>query len=315
MGSGVERVQEKIKSFKKKYYLNIFVRGLILSLSILLGYFLLAAVIEHNLWLDTWMRLLIFATFFFVAFYCIFKFLREPLQWWLVNRGLNEEESATIIGSHMPTVKDRLLNFIQLSTLKNNSLAYASLHQKAIEFEPVSFDNIIDLKGNKKYLKFLLVPLSLIILILLINGSIITQSTVRLVNFNKAYSPQAPFDFIIENNSLDAYYNEDFTLRIKTTGSALPENVYLNTDNQRFKIETRGNGTFEYTFDNLQDPLTFQLEAAGFVSEPYEISLHNRPELTQFKIALSYPRYVQRENEELDRKSTRLNSSHVKISY
>ncbi|HYF67092.1 MAG TPA: DUF4175 family protein [Ohtaekwangia sp.] len=299
MGSGVERVQEKIKSFKKKYYLNIFVRGLILSLSILLGYFLLAAVIEHNLWLDTWMRLLIFATFFVVAFYCIYKFLREPLQWWFINRGLNEEESATIIGRQMPTVKDRLLNFIQLSALKNDSLAYASLHQKAIEFEPVSFEGIIDLKGNKKYLKFLLVPLLLIILILLINGSIITQSTVRLVNFNKAYSPKAPFNFIVENNSLDAYYNEDFTLHVKITGSALPQDVYLTTDNQRFKIETKGDGNFEYTFDNLQGPVTFQLEAAGFFSDPYEIALHNRPELTQFKIALSYPRYVQRENEEL----------------
>ncbi len=48
MGAGLDRIHKKIKAFNKKYYLNIFVRGLILSLSILFSYFLLAAVLEHN---------------------------------------------------------------------------------------------------------------------------------------------------------------------------------------------------------------------------------------------------------------------------
>ena len=47
MGAGLDRIHKKIKAFNKKYYLNIFVRGLILSLSILFSYFLLAAVLEH----------------------------------------------------------------------------------------------------------------------------------------------------------------------------------------------------------------------------------------------------------------------------
>jgi hypothetical protein len=121
MSEGVGRIQTKIKSFQKKYYLNLAIRGTILTLSILLGYFLLASLIEHNLWLGQWARLLIFITFFAIAGVCVFKFLNQPLQWWLAKRGLNDQESARIIGNAIPSIKDRLLNLIQLSSTSNSS--------------------------------------------------------------------------------------------------------------------------------------------------------------------------------------------------
>jgi hypothetical protein len=89
MGAGVERIHEKIRSFKKKYYLNIFVRGGLLSLSILISYFLIASVVEYNLWLSPWARFLIFFTFFGIAAFCVYKFLKAPIEWWLARRGLD----------------------------------------------------------------------------------------------------------------------------------------------------------------------------------------------------------------------------------
>jgi len=66
--------------------------------------------------------------------------------WWLAKRGLTEEESATIIGNSLPSVKDRLLNLIQLSSSKSNSsLAFASIHQKSLDFQSLSFDSFIDI--------------------------------------------------------------------------------------------------------------------------------------------------------------------------
>src|SRR5687767_8893435 len=108
MSDGVENIHDKIRSFQKKYYLNIFIRGSILSLSVLIGYFVLASVIEHNLWLSPIARLLIFVTFFGVAAFCGFKFLNQPFKWWLAKRGLNDEEAARLIGKSMPGVNDRL---------------------------------------------------------------------------------------------------------------------------------------------------------------------------------------------------------------
>jgi hypothetical protein len=300
MGDGVDKIQEKIQSFKRKYYLNIFVRGTILSVSILVSYFLIAALLEHNLWLGPWARFLIFLIFFVVAAFCTYRFLKEPLSWWLAKKGLSEEQSARLIGNHLPSIKDRLLNLIQLASSKNDSaLAYASIRQKSREFEPVAFDGFIDLRENKKYLRYLALPLLAIVVILVFNRNILTQSADRIVHFNRQYSPQAPFKFLLAPGSLQAYYNEDFTLSLKLSGEAIPEDVYLTSEAQRLKLNAAGDGSFSYTFENIQKEFDFQFEAAGFYSDMFHVTVVNRPELLQFNVELEYPRYVQRQNQKL----------------
>ena len=119
MGAGLERVHEKIRLFKKKYYLNIFIRGALLSLLVFLTYFLIASLLEYNLWLSPWLRFVIFLSFVGIVAYCLYNFLKEPIQWWLTKRGLDEEQSAKVIGNYLPKAKDRLLNLIQLSSHKS----------------------------------------------------------------------------------------------------------------------------------------------------------------------------------------------------
>ncbi|HEY9008359.1 MAG TPA: DUF4175 family protein [Ohtaekwangia sp.] len=300
MGAGVEQVREKIKSFKRKYYLNIFVKGIILSLSILATYFLIAALIEYNLWLSPWARFLIFFTFIAVAVFCTYRFLKEPLGWWIARRGLNEEQSAKIIGKHLPSVSDKLLNLIQLDSSKTDSaLTYASIEQKSQDFAPLQFDSFIDIRENRKHLRYLAIPFIAIFAIILFNSSILTLSTQRIVNFTQQYSPQAPFKFLVSEKSLTAFYNEDLTISLQLDGAAVPEDAYLVSGNQRLKLDNKGNGEFTYNFEKVQQAFDFQIEAAGFFSEMFHVSLINRPELTQFTIALEYPRYLQRPAEKL----------------
>lgn len=300
MSDGVGRIQEKIKSFKRKYYLNLFIRGVILTATILIGYFLIASLIEHNLWLSQWARFTIFLLFFAIAGVCVFRFLNEPLQWWVASRGLNDEQTAKLIGTAIPTVKDRLLNLIQLySSGKDSALTYASVSQKSREFEPVQFDTVIDLSENKKYLKYLAIPLGLLLIILLFNSSILTKSTERLVHFNREYAPEAPFTFNVLNESLSGFYNEDFTLHVKLDGNAIPENAYLVYKNQRVKLQSAGNGEFTYLFERLQQPLSLQVEAAGFYSDVIPVEIVTRPELTGFNVQLNFPRYIGRKTERL----------------
>src|SRR5690606_31048693 len=53
------------------------------------------------------------------------------------------------------------------------------------------------------------------------------------------------------------------------------------------------------TFERVQQPMSFQIEAAGFFSEAYTLEMVNRPELIRFNVELEYPRYLQRRNEKL----------------
>src|SRR5262245_22463307 len=139
MGDSYSRIDKKIISFRRRYYLNLLLRGSILSLSLLIAYFLLASLLEYNLWLGKGMRLGLFVLFFGVVVYCLARFLRAPLAWWLYKRGINKEGSARIIGRHFPAIEDRLLNFLQLASVgARGPLVEASLEQKASLFDRFS---------------------------------------------------------------------------------------------------------------------------------------------------------------------------------
>jgi hypothetical protein len=300
VGREITSVREKLTAFRRKYYLNLSIKGVLLTLSLILFYFLVASLIEYNLWLGTWARFTIFFLFFGLVAYCIFRFLKKPIAWWLYQKGLDQNDSARLIGSYFPSVGDRLLNLLQLSSDQSGSaLVEAGVNQKSKLFDKISFDQAIDFKENGQYLKYLLIPTSIIVVILFINTRILTQSSQRIVNFTQEFSPDAPFKFQIQNKNLNAFFNEDFTLELKLKGEAIAEAAYIISGNQRLKMESIGPGEFIYLFEKIQSEIGFQIEASGFFSDAYTIVLANRPEITELKVSLEYPRYLGRRSEEL----------------
>lgn len=299
MSEEIKPIHEKLSSFKRKYYLNLFIRGSILTGTLLLAYFIIAALVEYNLWLSSGGRLFIFTSFFLLVAFCTYRFLKQPLRWWLYKKGLDEQQSARMVGNYFPTINDRLLNLIQLDASDSSELARAGIAQKSKMMEGISFDSAIDLGENKRYLKYFAAPFVLIAVLWVFNQNIFTQSTSRIVQFNREFSPEAPFQFQVLNPSLLAFFNEDFTLQVKLAGDALPDAVYLVRDQQRLKMEMVSAGLFSYTFERLQDPMSFQFEASGFYSDAYKIEMINRPELTRLKVELDYPNYLGRRSEQL----------------
>lgn len=301
MGNRLDRVSKNISSFRRKYYLNLFVRGTLLTATLLLAYFLLASLIEYNLWLGKEVRMTLFALFFLTAAYCIYRYLRNPLLWWLSGKGIGQEESARIIGDHLPAIQDRLVNFLQLASVRQNRgvLLEASLEQKASLFDRFAFESIVNLGENRRYLKYLAIPFVVFAFIVVVNREIITQSTERIVNFDKEYSPQAPFMFYLENQKLVTFPNEDFELHVRLEGEAVPDAAYLVIGQQRVKMELQRVGHFSYTFEKPQQDMSFQVEAAGFYSDSYYLRIVNRPDLLALKVQLSFPRYIGRPSQVL----------------
>jgi hypothetical protein len=300
MRAELNNLNSNLSSFKKKYYLNLFIRGSIFLLTLVLAYFLLASVVEYNLWLSQGARFFVFASFFVIVAAGLWLFLKDPISWWIYKKGLKEEESAKIIGSHFPTVSDRLLNVIQLSLEKNSSpLLEASLTQKSKSFESISFDTAIDLTENRRYLKYLLIPFALIVALFIFNQNIFTQSASRIVHFNEDYAPQAPFQFEVKNENLNAYFNEDFTLQLTLTGNSFPEAVYIVSGVKRLKMESVSSTEYSYTFEKIQTESTVQFEGSGFYSKDFTIHVISRPELSRLKVKLNYPKYLNKPGEEL----------------
>ena len=299
MGSWSDIINSRLKAFRQKYYFNLFVRGLVISLSLLLAYFLFAVLSEYFLWLDSWARLLLVSAFAGLAAFCIWKFLLKPLQWFTLKKGLSAEEAARIIGGKLHAVDDRLLNIIQLSQQQGNPLTEASLQQKFGSLENVSFEQVVDLRENRKYLPYLGIPVIIVLALLIGNRSIITGSTERIIKYNQEFSPQAPFNFEILNPKLNAFYGEDFVLRLRITGEAIPEDTYVSMQGQNFKMTGTAGKELVYTFEKVQQGVGFQFYASGFYSQQHSLTVITRPELASLKVSLAYPFYLGKVNEEI----------------
>ncbi|MBS1486080.1 MAG: hypothetical protein JST43_00720 [Bacteroidetes bacterium] len=297
----MSNIHQKISSFKKRFYLNLFIRGAILVSVIALSYFLIASVLEYSLWFSQTARFLIFLSFILLCGSGVYYFLGKPLQWWFFKKGLSEEESAQLIGSFFPSVADRLLNIIQLSSKPNpDALTQAGIAQKSLEIGHVEFRQAVDLKKNKKYLRLLLIPLGTIVILAFVDSSIFTKSPERIIKFNQEFSPEAPFHFHLQNKKLDAFFNEDFTLQLSLEGNSIPEACYIVSGSQRWKMESGSQGKFSYTFEKPQQNVKFQFQAAGFFSAPHMLNLIRRPEVSNLKVSLAYPRYTGKPAEEIN---------------
>lgn len=292
MEDGIRLIDEKIASFQRRYYLNLLIRGTLITLTVLVAYVVLAAAVEYFFWLGSGARLFIFGSFFGVVAFCIYRLLRAPLLYWIARQGLSREESARLIGLHFQSVQDRLLNVLQLASFSDSELAAAGIRQRTGDLQHLAFEEAVDLRGNLSYLRLLLLPFGVLFLTLLLNRDILTFGTSRIIQFHREFVPEAPFRFVIQNERLAGYYGEDFELSLQLQGDALPAEVYLVAGEQRWKMERAEVGSFRFVFERLPKSQVFRFEAGGFYSPPYELAMLNRPELLQQLLSLHFPAYL-----------------------
>jgi hypothetical protein len=300
--SGYHQILDKLQAYKRKYYQNKLIKGGLLALAILCSSYLVVNSLEYTIRFGTLIRGILFFGFVALIIWVLYRWIIDPV-WKLLTlkQQISDEEAARQIGRYFPAVNDKLLNTLQLHRLStvDNALIQASIAQKTQDVSAVPFVEAINFNENRKYLKYLLFPLSAVVIILLAAPQLFTDSTPRLINFNKTYAPVAPFQFDILNENLQAFKNEDFNLALGFTGDLAPNTVYLQTKDRRVKMLPNEDGHFEFMFDKVQSSFDFQFEAAGFSSERYTLEVRSRPNLKSFDIDLTYPRYLGRQNESL----------------
>ena len=292
----------RLDAFIRKYYANKVLRGTLVFLSCLLFYFLTVSIGEYYLYLPVWSRITIMSAFVVLGLSALVAWVIIPLaKMGRLGSVISHEQAATIIGTHFPEISDRLLNILQLKRHPDNNasreLAEASINQKASQISVVPITKAIDLSKNKKYLPYLL-PLVLAgVFILVAAPNVFKEGSSRLFQPTKAFEKPSPFRFIIKNPSLLAIRNSDFTITVETKGSALPEEAFIETGNDRVPMQPLDNHSFQYTFKNVTDPVNFRFYGAGFYSSSNILKVVQRPVLKAFKIAINYPAYIGKQNE------------------
>ncbi|SKC19260.1 hypothetical protein SAMN05660293_05435 [Dyadobacter psychrophilus] len=291
----------RIQEYRQKYYQNQLLKGIIFSAALMLSVFLFFNTIEYFGRFSSGVRGTLFFGFLAVLVFSFFQWVIQPLIHLSgLKKPISDEQAALQIGEYFPEIGDKLVNTLQLRGLTGtqSDLIEASIRQKSGQLLIVKFSDAIRFSENKKRIKYAIYPLAAIAAILLFNPSFFTSSSDRIIHFQKNYT-YAPFSFVLENKSLKAFRNEDFTLKLKLKGEALPTAAYLVQNGSRFKLNNDGNQTYSYTFKNLQRDVKFSFDAAGFTSEEYRINVAERPSLLSFDVNLRYPAYLNKPAEGL----------------
>ncbi|MFI5150960.1 MAG: DUF4175 family protein [Bacteroidia bacterium] len=301
----------KLDEFIRKYYKNQLIKGGLYATGMVLAFYLLVVVLEYYAHFDSTVRTVLFYSLLAGILAICIRYIALPL--FRLNRigpVISNEQAAAIIGTHFSEVRDKLLNVLQLKKVsqditsapvkqESQALLEASINQKIKELKPVPFTAAIDLGKNKRYLKYALAPLVVILFLVFSAPSILTESTKRLVNHNQYFEKQAPFQFHILNPEMKTIEQQDFPLEVKVTGEEIPATISVLVNGNEYKLSRDNIVHFTYLFKNLQHDTKFRLSADGFSSAEYLIRVLPNPVLLNFDIHLDYPAYIGKKNEVL----------------
>lgn len=302
MKDSIHHIEEKLHHFKVRALKVKILKGSLLWITIIIGLMLVTSLTEWVGELNVFNRTVLVVLFLIFSFISCIILIGKPLfHLSRANKAITDKEAALVIGKYFPLIGDKLLNYLELSKIDidRNTLTYASLNQRAQTLEPIGFNDAIDNSTTKKPVRVLIPLIVLIGLLLAIFPQSFIASSDRVINFRTEYIPKAPFNFIIASNQT-AYKNEDYNLLVDLSGNSLPNELYLVEGRSKVKFAKAGVGSFNLIFPKLQQAKSYQLEAAGYKSQMFTLTMVERPSMNSLSANIKYPQYLHKPNETIE---------------
>lgn len=303
MESNYELLIRKIDEFIRKYYKNQLLRGLLYTLASLGSYYILVVLLEYFSWFGTTTRTLFFYAFLVIAAVISARYIFLPLsRLSKLGKIISHEQAAEIIGKHFTEVKDTLLNTLQLHKSFDNSdsssdLIQSSIDQKINNLKRIPFVEAVDLRQNRKYLRYALPPLIFVLAALLVSPSLILSPSERILKHNVVFERPAPFTVKVLNDTLQVVQQDDFTVEVKIEGDEIPAQLFINTGSSVYRMEKGSTINYSYTFRNIQQNTAFVITAEEYNSKEFIIKVLPKPVILSFDVTAEYPGYLNRKSE------------------
>ncbi|MFS4466220.1 hypothetical protein [Maribacter sp. 2210JD10-5] len=294
-------ILHKLNQFIKKHYAQKLLKGVLLFMTFGLLFFLMVMGVEYTLWLNGTGRLILLLLFIAVEGFLLFTYILTPLFYlFKIKNGIGPKDAAKLIGMHFPNVGDKLYNLLDLAENKEKSeLLLASIEQRSEQLKPVPFTNAITYKHALSYMKYAVIPLILIGLLWISgNWNDFFGSYERVVNYDLAYEPPAPFQFELLSRDLNVIESEAFQVQVKTQGEIKPEEIYMLVDGREILLQYE-NGIHQYTLSPPLTTSTFSFKANDVQSREYTLNALKAPAIIDFELKLDYPSYLKKRSENL----------------
>ncbi len=229
-----------------------------------------------------------------LLFYCLLPLLGL----FKIRKSISHAQAAKLIGNHFPEIQDKLINVLQLMPLDahEGSLLEAAIQQKLQTITPIPFVAALPFKTVFNYLKIAVAAILLALVCFIQFPDVMRGAGKRILFYNRVFKKEAPFQLNVLNQELSAVQFQDFLLKIQCQGKQIPEACFINFQNQRYQMNGVQLGEFEYEWKNIQQDITFTIEAAGFEFGPYLLAVQNKPLLLNYGAILSFPPYTEYEN-------------------
>ena len=294
----ISQINKKLDSFIRRYYLSTLIKGVLLFIGFVLLYVLFWIFIEHFFWLPQSARGLVFWAIIAFSSFLFYKLILLPsLKYFSILKGINYEAAARIIGEAFPEIDDRLLNTLQLNKMEKTDLLLASINQRANELKLFSFEKVVKLKENIKYIKYALAPLLITAPFYLFGKQgVIEDSLKRVVDYNTLYQPPPPFTYKLINDSLTAVQGSGYNLKVNIAGDIYPENVQIRYNNEQYYLTKSGPNSFSYDFPPLESTVDFELFSGPVRSSLYRLEVIKVPSILTARMSLNYPKYTKKES-------------------
>ncbi|OFX17378.1 MAG: hypothetical protein A2033_15200 [Bacteroidetes bacterium GWA2_31_9] len=298
MKNDYQIILSKLDYFIRKYYKNQVLKGTIVSITIILFSYLFAIISEYFGNFSITARTIIFYSLVGLFLFVISALVIIPLLKLLkIGKTIDHFQAAKILSTHFENLQDKLINMLELLRINENSLyskelLLASIDARIENIKPIPFQSAIKYKENLKFGRYLLIIFLLGIVISYFYPSVLFDGSKRIINHSVYFEPEAPFRFIIENDSLTCKKGDDFTISVTTEGKAIPENVKIHYSNNQFVLSKRSKNSFEYTFKNLNTSLNFSFSSGDVNSQKYTLNILPSPNVLDFKIFIDVPEYT-----------------------
>ncbi|MEG2336126.1 MAG: hypothetical protein RSC04_00090 [Bacteroidales bacterium] len=297
---------KQLDQFIDKYYKNALLKGILWSLGGILSLYIILNVLEYYFYFSTQLRFCFLLLFFLIAFLLLFFFVLNPIaKLFGLSKRLSYTEAVKKLALFFPESEDKMLNILDLQTKFENpnpteevslDLLRAAIDQKVLSFKAYRFVNAIKVKVNLKYVKYLSIPVVLILFLLIFYPQTLVKSSNRILHFNQKFEREYPFKIKILNSQFVVLYQEDFLLQIEVSGDKIPHEIFVLVEGQAAKCKQVDLTHFVYTFKSVTQNINFKILADKYVSGEYTLSLAPKPLLRSLRMKIKYPSYISKES-------------------
>jgi Domain of unknown function (DUF4175) len=213
----------------------------------------------------------------------------------------NYFQTASEVGKHFPSVKDDLLNAMQLVSLEKEKHLYseklidASFYQVYKKTKDLNFTDVISFKKAKALLKYASGTVFLSVILIFIVPSF-NSASFRLINFGKDFTQPPKYSFEVTPGDASVTKGDNISIQVKVNGG-IPANLEIatkDTEQTNFEItpvKPDSNKIYNYTLKSVRNSFKYFVQAENVKSKEFSINVIDRPIIKNLDLTITSPSY------------------------